>query len=158
MTQPAQPKLGKRLFSAGGQRRPRDRSSGSRAVRFYARAQTHAHTLRVYVSAKVISSLHGGERVGPVPMGAMALGEPVNATAWSGNMALIGHRSGCLVGYRPAPQKGNGGLCVKLLSGTQGLWAEPDLASAVEWTRRLFPHGGLRGSIGAAGLDAVGQC
>lgn len=128
---------------------------GCEAVSFYTRPHTHAQALRLYASADVIVSLHRGEGLGLVPMEAMALGKPVIATAWSGNLAYMDHRSACLVGYRLVPVKGSDGLYEKLLNGTPAVWAEPDLEAAAEWMRQLDADAGLRASIGAAGQDAV---
>lgn len=109
------------------------------------------------MSADLITSLYRGERLGLAATEAMALGEPVIAAAWSGSSARIDHCSAFPVGYRPAPQKGSGGLYETLPSGTHRLWAEPGLASAVEWVLRPFAHGGVKASTEAAGLNAVGQ-
>jgi hypothetical protein len=36
----------------------------------------------------------------------MALGKPVIATGWSGNMSFMNHTNACLVGYDLVPRRG----------------------------------------------------
>jgi len=63
-------------------------------------------------------------------MEAMALGKPVIATGWSGNMAFMDHTNSCLVGYGlvPVPDElavyGRGQLG-KPLYGRSPIWNVP---------------------------------
>jgi glycosyltransferase involved in cell wall biosynthesis len=135
--------------------RLRELTGGSATVSFLTASHTHEEVLRLYASVDVVVSLHRGEGLGLVPMEAMALGKPVIATAWSGNMAYMDHRSACLVGYRLVPVKGSGGLYERLVKGLHVLWAEPDLDAAADWMQRLADDAALRAFFGAAGREAV---
>jgi len=128
----------------------RRQAAGLPAVEFLVGRHSYAEALGLYASADVIVSLHRAEGLGLVPMEAMAMGKPVIATAWSGNMAYMNHRSACLVGYQLVPVRRRGGLYGKMLAGTPARWAEPDLHSAARWIVRLAGDASLREHYGAA--------
>ena len=84
-------------------------------------------------SADVTISLHRAEGFGLSLAEAMASGQPVIATAWSGNLDFMTDESACLV---PAD------LVVTqardpVYSGIQSVWAEPRIDAAVVWLERL---------------------
>jgi glycosyltransferase involved in cell wall biosynthesis len=77
-------------------------------------------------------SLHRAEGFGLGLAEAMALGKPVMATAWSGNLEFMTPANSFLVGYEPAP------LARDLGPYKQGqVWAEPDVAHAAELMREV---------------------
>jgi glycosyltransferase involved in cell wall biosynthesis len=83
-------------------------------------------------------------------MEAMAMGKPVIATAWSGNMAYMTHRTACLVNYRLAAVSTQKGLYQRMLRRTPAYWAEPDLRTAANWIVRLSRDTALRERYGSA--------
>ncbi len=108
-----------------------------------------AHALTAV--ADIVLSLHRSEGFGLVPAEAMLLGRPVVATGWSGNMTFMDESSAALVGYRLVPALDPRG--VYAVAGAT--WAEPDIAQAAEWLRRLAEDAGLRARMGAAGRVAA---
>jgi len=112
------------------------------------RPMGYRDVLTLYASCDVLVSLHRAEGLGLSLLEAMALGKPVVATAWSGNMDFMTSENSCEVGYdmtevvastQPAYGKG--------MSGTQQ-WAEPHVSEAAEWMARLADDVDLRTRIG----------
>src|SRR5438552_11448509 len=64
---------------------------------------TYGEVLQLYASCDVFVGLHRAEGLGLGLMEAMALGKPVIATGWSGNMTFMNHANSCLIGYRLIP-------------------------------------------------------
>jgi glycosyltransferase involved in cell wall biosynthesis len=125
-------------------------AAGCPKVEFLTGTATYEEALAVYANADVVVSLHRAEGLGLVPMEAMAMGKPVIATAWSGNMAFMCHRSACLVNYRLAEVREHSGLYRQMLAGRHARWAEPDLYTAANWIVRLSGDATLRKRYGAA--------
>lgn len=111
----------------------------------------------LYASVDVFVSLHRAEGLGLMPMEAMALGRPVIATGWSGNMAFMNHLNACLVGYRLVPVSETGGRYASLMHGTPALWAEPDVSNAADWIRELAAARSTRARFGDAGRVAIAK-
>lgn len=131
------------------------RSAGS--VSFLPGAYTYEEALGLYAMADVVVSLHRAEGIGFLPMEAMALGKPVIATGWSGNMAYMHHGAACLVDYRIVPVHGPGGIYERMLAGTPASWAEPNLATAAAWMRRLAANPELRERYGLAARAQIAR-
>jgi len=110
-------------------------------------ADAHALT----AAADIVLSLHRSEGFGLVPAEAMLLGRPVVATGWSGNMTFMDDSCAALVDYRLVPARDPRG--VYAVPGAT--WAEPDIAHAAEWLRRLGDDPGLRARLGPAGQVAA---
>jgi glycosyltransferase involved in cell wall biosynthesis len=100
----------------------------------------------------IYASLHRSEGFGLVLAEAMALGKPVVATAYSGNLDFMDDSCACLVSgpevatdraYGPYPR------------GTH--WADPDVEQAAELLRSLTRDRGLRNDIGQRAKRRIEQ-
>ena len=102
-------------------------------------------------AADIVISLHRSEGFGLVPAQAMALGKPVVATAWSGNLEFMTKRqfgAGVLfagAGARPG----------RRLRRQDQIWADADIDHAADWLRRLAGGADLRARMGAAAAKDV---
>src|SRR5581483_6444927 len=83
-----------------------DRVASHPRIRVIKEVMDYTQTLTFYASCDVYVSLHRAEGLGLSLMEAMALGKPVIATAWSGNMSFMSDRDSCLVGCRLIPVQG----------------------------------------------------
>jgi glycosyltransferase involved in cell wall biosynthesis len=97
-----------------------------------------------------IVSLHRSEGFGLPLAEAMYLGKPVIATAYSGNMDFTTAENAFLVRYKLVPVPPG---CEPYDAGL--LWAEPDLASAVEQMKTAYAYPELRAAKAAQGQDFV---
>jgi glycosyltransferase involved in cell wall biosynthesis len=113
-------------------------------TRTLAEADSHALT----ACADIVLSLHRGEGFGLVLAEAMLLGKPVIATGWSGNTDFMNSANAALVGYRLVAAKDDRAVY-------RGLWAEPDVAQAVERLRHLADNAGERRALGARARGSV---
>ncbi len=104
-------------------------------------------------AADIVISLHRSEGFGLVPAQAMALGKPVIATGWSGNLDFMNSNNSALVSYALVPVHDPEG---DFKSGDQK-WAEPNVDEAAEWLRRLAGDAALRARMGAAASDVAAQ-
>lgn len=119
----------------------------------------HRDVLALWSCADVHVSLHRAETVALGPLEAMALGRPVVATAWSGNLDYMNADNACLVGYDLVPVR------VPARSfyhpervGRDVHWAEPRIGEAAGWLRRLADDPDLRRRIGArAAIDVAAR-
>ena len=123
-------------------------AQGSDRIRFITDPFTYEEVLSLYAAADVFVSLHRAEGLGLGMMEAMALGKPVIATGWSGNMSFMDHRCACLIGYRLIPVNGTLGIYRKDQAGPRAVWADPDVADAATWMHRLADDPELRRTIG----------
>lgn len=123
-------------------------AQGCERIRFLTDPFTYDEVLRLYAAADVYVSLHRAEGLGLGMMEAMALGKPVVATGWSGNLSFMDHRSACLVGYRLIPASGAVDIYRHDKLAPGAVWAEPDIVNAAEWMRRLADDPALRRDIG----------
>jgi glycosyltransferase involved in cell wall biosynthesis len=111
--------------------------------------------LSLYASIDVLVSLHRGEGLGLSLMECMALGKPVIATGWSGNMDFMDEGNSCLVPFKLIPLD-PGSHYHAMSQGVHQVWAEPSLDKAVEWMRRLEASHGLRREIGEKARISIG--
>lgn len=111
---------------------------------------SYAEVLSLYASSDVFVSLHRAEGLGMGLMEAMALGKPVIATGWSGNMSFMDYSCGCPVRYQLMRAAGNLDFFQPEFLGPQAVWADPVIEDAVAWMRRLHQDAQLRRSLGAA--------
>lgn len=95
-------------------------------------------------------SLHRAEGFGLGLAECMALGKPVVATRWSGNLEFMDAGNSCLVDSICVPVQGH-----EYPDGEGAMWAQPDVAQAAVWMRRLVEEPGLAAAIGAKAATDV---
>jgi glycosyltransferase involved in cell wall biosynthesis len=105
-------------------------------------------------AADIVISLHRSEGFGLVPAQAMALGKPVIATAWSGNLDFMTKNNSALVSYSLVPVRDPEGV----FAADGQMWADADVEEAAAWLRRLAGDTDLRANMGAtAARDVAAQ-
>jgi glycosyltransferase involved in cell wall biosynthesis len=113
------------------------------------RPMTYREIVSLYACSDVVVSLHRAEGLGLSLLEGMALGKPVVATGWSGNMDFMTPENSIPIAYdmievkastQPAYGKG--------MSGTQE-WADPRVPDAAQALRSLAESPDLRASLGA---------
>ena len=102
-------------------------------------------------ASDIVISLHRAEGFGLVPAQAMALGKPVIATGWSGNMDFMNARNSAPVSFKLVPVEDREGV----FDADGQRWAEADVDDAAQWLRRLANDAGLRASLGAAAAKDI---
>lgn len=109
-----------------------------------------AHMTALHRCCDAYVSLHRAEGFGLGLAEAMALGKPVIATNWSGNLDFMSSDVACMVDFRRVPVEQ--GQYPHFEGAT---WAEPDVASAAAAMRRLAadPSAALR--LGARACEHV---
>ena len=95
-------------------------------------------------------SLHRSEGFGLTAAEAMALGKPVIATGYSGNMDFMNQDDGFPVSYRLVEVNGDYGAYKK-----GNMWAEPDLDEAADYMRYIFENGDKTAAVGTRGMDYI---
>jgi glycosyltransferase involved in cell wall biosynthesis len=130
-------------------------AQGDPRITFLVEPMGYEEVLSLYASGDVYVSLHRGEGLGLGLMEAMALGKPVIATAWSGNMSFMDATCGALVRYRTAPVKGVFHFFKPEFAGSSAYWAEPLLNDAAAWMRRLHENRAEREAMGRAAKAAI---
>ena len=124
-------------------------------IHIIAQSLPYNEVLSLYASCDVFISLHRAEGLGLGLLESMALGKPVIATAWSGNMSFMRHTNSCLVGYDLVPFSGIGADSRDKL-GKYSVWAEPHVDEAADWIKILVGDESLRFRIGKqAAADAA---
>lgn len=110
-------------------------------------AMQFVDVMALTASCDVYISLHRGEGLGLGMMEAMALGKPVIATAWSGNMSFMDPTNACLVRYQLEPLKEGYKYCgFELPPATH--WAKPNTDDAVAYMRHLHRDKAYREFMG----------
>jgi glycosyltransferase involved in cell wall biosynthesis len=102
-------------------------------------------------AADIVISLHRSEGFGLVPAQAMALGKPVVATAWSGNLEFMNRHNSALVSYSLIPVHDPEGA----FQADNQMWADANVEEAAAWLRRLANDADLRARLGAAAAKDV---
>jgi glycosyltransferase involved in cell wall biosynthesis len=127
--------------------------AGANNIRIIEGMLPHADMAGLMAASDIVISLHRSEGFGLVPAQAMALGKPVVATGWSGNVDFMNNGNSALVDYTLVPVHDAEGA----FDGTGQQWAEPSVEHAANWLQRLAGSAELRASIGtkaAAGIAA----
>lgn len=119
------------------------------------RQLTYAETLSLNAACDIYVSLHRSEGLGLNLLEAMSLGRPVIATGWSGNMDFMTPEDSCLVGHELVPVRATHYAYRPEAIGPGQVWAEPSIAEASTWMRRLADDASLRHRIGAAAQAAM---
>ena len=126
-------------------------AGGDPRIRILTEPMDYRAVLYFYASGDVYVSLHRAEGLGLGMMEAMALGKPVIATGWSGNMDFMGYDCACPVRYQLGPPRGNPDTPFNEdFLGPNALWAAPVFEDALAWMRRLAQSPGFRTQIGQA--------
>jgi glycosyltransferase involved in cell wall biosynthesis len=117
-----------------------------------------AEQVDLLACADVYVSLHRSEGFGFGLAEAMALGKPVIATAYSGNLDFTTTSNSCQVGYRLSriteqDHAYDEGARSVYLPGA--IWADPDVVVAAKWMRLLSADPETRRRIGEAGRETV---
>jgi glycosyltransferase involved in cell wall biosynthesis len=102
-------------------------------------------------AADIVISLHRSEGFGLVPAQAMALGKPVIATGWSGNVDFMNKDNSALVSYSLIPVHDPEGA----FQSDGQKWADANVDEAATWLRRLAGDADLRARMGAAAAKDV---
>ncbi len=95
-------------------------------------------------------SLHRSEGFGLTMAEAMALGKPVIATGYSGNMDFMNMDNSYPVYYRLVKVDGDYGAYKK-----GNIWAEPDIEAAADYMRRVFDNRTEAETVGARGREFI---
>ncbi len=119
-------------------------------IRIVSTPFSYAEVLSLYASCDVYVSLHRAEGLGLGLAEAMLLGKPVIATDWSGNLTFMDHGNACLVRTVLVPVAGTHRNYSQAELEDTTRWADPDVAHAAAWMRRLTDDPTLRESIGRA--------
>ena len=131
-------------------------AASDKRIRVVTENLSYPEVLSLYASADVYVSLHRSEGLGLGPLEAMALGKPVIATAWSGNMTYMDHTNACLVPYKLIPVDGSvAAYSAERLAGLDAVWADPDVDEAATWMRRLADDSELREEIGRKAAASI---
>jgi glycosyltransferase involved in cell wall biosynthesis len=107
----------------------------------------------LYASCDVLVSLHRSEGLGLHLMEMMALGKPVIATAWSGNMDYSTESNSCLVGRDLIPVVSDHPTYSAEYVTGQPMWAEPRIEEAVAAMRRLHEDSSFRAALGGQAAE-----
>ena len=113
--------------------------------------------LSLYASLDVFVSLHRSEGIGLGLMEAMALGKPLVATGWSGNMSFMDRSNACVVTYELVSVQSSTYVYAKKFLGPQAVWAEPDVFNAAEWMGVLADRPDVRAAIGRNAKEAMNR-
>lgn len=109
----------------------------------------------LYASTDVLVSLHRSEGLGLGLMEAMAVGTPVVATAWSGNVDFMDADNSLLVPYQLVQLSGASHPLYTAEAGQR--WAEPDLSAAVDALRSMADAPEARVAVGARARESVAR-
>ena len=126
----------------------KSRCAGNSRVHFFAKSLSYPDVLSLYASCDIFVSMHRSEGLGLGLLECMALGKPVIATAWSGNMSFMKHTNSCLVGYDLKPYAGEDAKGSPDQLRKKAIWAEPHIDEAADWMKKLAGDRALRERIG----------
>ncbi|HMD47205.1 MAG TPA: methyltransferase domain-containing protein [Acidimicrobiales bacterium] len=111
-----------------------------------------ARVAALMAAADCYVSLHRSEGFGLTMAEAMALGKPVVATAYSGNLDFMTADTAYLVDWSPGPVPAG---CEPYRVGAT--WAEPDLDHAARLLRQVHEHPDEAAEVGRRAREAVGR-
>jgi glycosyltransferase involved in cell wall biosynthesis len=122
-----------------------------RNIRIIDAALTDHDKWSLLASVDALLALHRAEGFGLVCAEAMALGKPVIATGWSGNMSFMTEETGLLVRFDLVPVEDPFGVYDK------SSWAQPDLQHAAMHLRRLRNDSAFASRIGKSAKHRIGK-
>ena len=125
--------------------------AGAKNIRLIEGMLPEADMAGLMAAADIVISLHRSEGFGLVPAQAMALGKPVIATAWSGNLEFMNNDNSALVSYSLIPVHDPEGV----FAADGQMWADANVEEAAAWLRRLAGDADLRANMGAAAARDV---
>lgn len=125
--------------------------AGAGNIRLVEGMLPEANMAGLIAAADIVISLHRSEGFGLVPAQAMALGKPVIATGWSGNLDFMNAGNSALVSYSLVPVQDPEGS----FDADGQKWADANVEEAAEWLRRLVADADLRACMGAAAAKDV---
>jgi glycosyltransferase involved in cell wall biosynthesis len=125
--------------------------AGAGNIRLIEGMLPEAEMAGLMAAADIVISLHRSEGFGLVPAQAMALGKPVVATAWSGNLEFMNRHNSALVSYSLIPVHDPEGA----FQADNQMWADANVEEAAAWLRRLANDADLRARLGAAAAKDV---
>jgi glycosyltransferase involved in cell wall biosynthesis len=109
----------------------------------------------LYASCDIYLSLHRAEGLGLGPMEAMAVGKPVVATGWSGNMDFMDADNSVLVPFTLIPVANVSHRSYKGCGDQR--WADPDMDAAAAALRGLAASPELRARVGAKARSTIAE-
>jgi glycosyltransferase involved in cell wall biosynthesis len=118
---------------------------------------SYSDVLSLYASCDVFVALHRAEGLGLGPLEAMALGRPVVATGWSGNMTYMNYDNACLVRYKLISVAGSLPVYTRQFLETDALWADPDVGHAAVWMKRLAQDQDFRARLGRRAAESIAE-
>lgn len=107
----------------------------------------------LHASCDAYISLHRAEGLGLGLMESMAVGNPVIATGWSGNMDFMDSANSFPVPFHLVPVSGV--THVNYVAEAHQSWAEPDLDAAASALRVVAGSAQIRDQIGGAARDSI---
>jgi glycosyltransferase involved in cell wall biosynthesis len=128
-----------------------------RHIRILDEVMSYQDVLCLYASCDAFVSLHRAEGLGLGLMEAMALGKPVIATAWSGNMSFMNHTNSCLVRYELVPVRSDLLVYSQHYLGEAPYWADPSIEQAAAWMQELIRNVPLRENIGRQAANSMAR-
>jgi glycosyltransferase involved in cell wall biosynthesis len=111
----------------------------------------YARVKSLIATADVLISLHRAEGFGLTVAEAMAIGTPVIATGWSGNLDFMDEACALVVPSSLVPVDDPQGIY------RDQVWAEPDVEAAARALRRLRDEPGLARQLSEAGRRRVAE-
>ena len=130
----------------------RDGTAADPRIRWITTPLERADLWSLHASADAFVSLHRSEGLGLGLMESLAVGCPVVATGWSGNMDFMDDTDSLAVPYTLVPVTG-ATLAEYAEHTAEQRWAEPDVPEAARALRALADDPQLRARLGAAGRE-----
>src|SRR5262249_49932589 len=126
---------------------------GARNVRIIDQALPEADNWRLMASVDTLVSLHRAEGFGLPMAEAMALGKPVVATGWSGNLSFMSDENSLLTDYHLVEAIDPFGV----YDGCGAQWAEPDTGHAARHLKSLAADRSLASRLGATARSSIAR-
>ena len=123
---------------------------GLRHVTLITETLTRSDVYLLEQACDAFVSLHRAEGFGLAVAECMYLGKPVVSTDWSATAEYLNADNGCPVRSELTVLRKSHG---PYQAGQK--WAEPDVAHAAEWMRRLVGEPGLAAQLGAAAAETI---